>query len=120
MDEPSTTATLNALAIAQQLTNIIEELTTYLTTNIRPRNKPTFITNDALTDRQLEVLNCLGQRMTNQQIARRIGYSESTVRQETMHIYRFLDVPDRAGAVSAATEQGLIKEATPLRSMRLA
>ena len=61
-----------------------------------------------LTDRQTEILALMAKGQTNAQIAGRIGFSESTVRQETMAIYRFLDVEGRREAAQAATARGLV------------
>ena len=61
-----------------------------------------------LTPRQLDILNAISLGMTNSSIARKIGFSESTVRQETVAIYRCLGVSDRKMAVLVATQNGLI------------
>ena len=61
-----------------------------------------------LNDRQLAVLEGMAKRLTNRQIARSIGFSESTVRQESMSIYAYFDVRGRREAVAAARERGLI------------
>ncbi len=62
----------------------------------------------AITQRQRRVLELMAQGMTNGQIARALAFSESTIRQETMAIYRALDVSGRVDAVKVAGEQGLI------------
>jgi DNA-binding NarL/FixJ family response regulator len=48
---------------------------------------------------------------TNAQIARSIGFSESTVRQETMGIYRHLGANGRHDATRLAAERGMIQGA---------
>jgi DNA-binding CsgD family transcriptional regulator len=67
----------------------------------------------ALTARQQRVLELMAQGMTNGQIARALKFSESTVRQETMAIYRYLQVPGRVEAVDAAIERGLLPQPDP-------
>lgn len=62
-----------------------------------------------LTQRQLGILRLIAEGMTNPQIAARIGYSDSTVRQETMAIYRFLGASGRHDAVSLAAMRGLLQ-----------
>lgn len=62
-----------------------------------------------LTSRQLRVLELMSLGKTNIAIAEIIGYSESTVRQETMAIYRILGVHDRNDACKVAYERGIIK-----------
>ncbi len=61
-----------------------------------------------LTVRQLEILNCISTGMTNSGIARKIGFSESTVRQETISIYRKLGVSNRKEAAEIGRMNGLI------------
>jgi len=63
-----------------------------------------------LTPRQLRILHLLAEGMTNPQIAARIGFSDSTVRQETMAIYRFLNADGRRDAVHIAGLRGLLAE----------
>jgi len=62
-----------------------------------------------LSSRQLRVLELMSLGKTNIAIAEIIGYSESTVRQETMAIYRILGVHDRNDACKVAYERGIIK-----------
>lgn len=61
-----------------------------------------------LTPRQLRVLSLMAQGMTNGQIARVLAFSESTVRQDTMAIYRILHVKGRSEAVHYGRTHGLI------------
>jgi DNA-binding CsgD family transcriptional regulator len=49
----------------------------------------------ALTDRQLHILSLIYQKLTNGEIAEQMGYSESTIRQETMRIFDKLQVQGR-------------------------
>ncbi|MEY4137496.1 MAG: hypothetical protein RL205_1624 [Actinomycetota bacterium] len=55
-----------------------------------------------LTERQSLVLDEICAGRTNAQIARIVGFSESTVRQETMAIYRALGVEGRGQAAAMA------------------
>lgn len=61
-----------------------------------------------LTERQLQILELMARGKTNTSIAREIGYSESTVRHESMAIYRALGVASRQEAVRVATVDSLI------------
>ena len=65
---------------------------------------------EPLTERQRVILHMLAKGMTNPQIAARIGFSDSTVRQETMHIYRHLGVSGRREAARAAELRGLLSQ----------
>lgn len=51
-----------------------------------------------LSDRQRQVLDLMGQGATYGQMALRLGYSESTVKQEAMRIFRKLGVRNRQEA----------------------
>jgi DNA-binding NarL/FixJ family response regulator len=61
-----------------------------------------------LSDRELEVLRLVAQGETNRGVAARLFISEATVKTHLLHIYTKLDVNDRAAAVGAAYERGLI------------
>lgn len=60
-----------------------------------------------LTERQKAIVGMLIEGMTNAQIASRLGFSESTVRQDTMAIYRHLGVSGRRDVAQAAAARGL-------------
>jgi DNA-binding CsgD family transcriptional regulator len=61
-----------------------------------------------LSPRQARVLSLLQEDLTMQQIAVRVGFSESTVRMDSLSIYRTLGVHDRRQAVLTGLELGLI------------
>ena len=63
---------------------------------------------DALSDRELEVLTLIAHGETNRGAASRLFISEATVKTHLLHIYAKLDVNDRAAAVAAAYERGLL------------
>jgi DNA-binding CsgD family transcriptional regulator len=64
---------------------------------------------EELTSRQLRILNLMADGMVNAEIAKELMVSESTVRQETVRIYRALGVPNRFDASKKARALGLIK-----------
>jgi DNA-binding NarL/FixJ family response regulator len=68
---------------------------------------------DALSERELEVLALIAQGETNRGAAARLFISEATVKTHLLHIYAKLGVGDRAAAVAAGYERGLL---TPKRS----
>ena len=68
-----------------------------------------------LTSRQLKILDLMSEGMVNVEIARELMLSESTIRQETVRIYRALGVPNRGEAAKKGRALGLIKRATPPR-----
>ena len=61
-----------------------------------------------LTPRQLRILSLMAEGLSHAQISVRIGFSESTVRHESMTIYRMLGVTDRREAVRQARLHGLV------------
>ncbi len=62
-----------------------------------------------LTPRQLEVLQCLANGMSNKQIAYKLGLSEGTVKIHITLLMRALNVTNRVAAVRAGERAGLIK-----------
>jgi DNA-binding NarL/FixJ family response regulator len=64
--------------------------------------------SDALSARELEVLTLIAKGETNRGAAARLFISEATVKTHLLHIYEKLEVNDRAAAVAAAYERGLL------------
>jgi DNA-binding CsgD family transcriptional regulator len=56
---------------------------------------------DLLSTRQHKVVSMMSDGLTNSQIANELGYSQSTIRQETIKIYEILGVAGRKGATQA-------------------
>lgn len=61
-----------------------------------------------LTARELEILRLVADGTTNQQAAQRLFVSEATVKTHLLHTYAKLGVKDRAAAVAAAYNRGLL------------
>jgi DNA-binding CsgD family transcriptional regulator len=61
-----------------------------------------------LSERQMRILGLMAKGLTNSQISKRVGFSESTVRQETMAIYRYFGVGGRREAVRLAGMRGML------------
>jgi DNA-binding NarL/FixJ family response regulator len=64
---------------------------------------------EPLSPRELEVLKLVARGATNRDAARRLFISEASVKTHLLHVYAKLDVNDRAAAVAAAYDQGLLK-----------
>jgi DNA-binding NarL/FixJ family response regulator len=62
-----------------------------------------------LSDRELEVLVCMVDGLTTQQMAGRLFISENTVKTHVRHIFEKLEVSNRAEAVGKAMQMGLVK-----------
>jgi DNA-binding CsgD family transcriptional regulator len=61
----------------------------------------------SLSKREREVLVAIAQGLTNAQIARQLKFSESTIKQDTIRIFKVLGVKNRADAALAAKGLGL-------------
>ena len=57
-----------------------------------------------LSPRHFEILKFMKQGLTNREIGLKLSLSESTIRQENIKIFRFLNVGNRQEAVTAASE----------------
>jgi DNA-binding NarL/FixJ family response regulator len=66
------------------------------------------VSPESLSERQLTVLRLMAEGKTNSQIAQDLILSESTIRQETVRIYRALGVSARAEASKRAKHLGII------------
>ena len=63
---------------------------------------------DTLSERELEILATVAKGATNKEIAAQLFISEATVKTHLLHVYDKLGVKDRAAAVGAAYERGLL------------
>jgi two-component system, NarL family, nitrate/nitrite response regulator NarL len=61
-----------------------------------------------LSDREMEVLQCLAQGLTTTQISSALFISENTVKTHVRHILEKLEAANRTEAVSKAIQMGLI------------
>jgi DNA-binding NarL/FixJ family response regulator len=74
----------------------------------RPRVAAPTGPSEALTPRELEVLQALAGGLTNRAIARRLAVSENTVKFHVSSILTKLDAASRAEAVALAARRGLL------------
>jgi len=63
---------------------------------------------ELFTNRELDVLELLQQRLTNKEIAARLSVTAETVRKHTLNIYRKLGVHGRRQAVAVAITRGIL------------
>jgi DNA-binding NarL/FixJ family response regulator len=66
-------------------------------------------TQEALSPRELEILQAVAQGLSNKQISRQLYVSEATVKTHLLHVFGKLGVTDRTAAVTAALERGIIR-----------
>lgn len=64
---------------------------------------------DPITPRELEVIYHVAAGETNQEIGAQIGTAKRTIDSHLCHIFRKLDVRNRAGLVAQAVANGLIE-----------
>ena len=64
---------------------------------------------EELTRRELEVLALVASGLSNAEIAQRLYVSDATVKTHVAHVFAKLNVRDRAQAVIAAYESGLVQ-----------
>ncbi|MER7080471.1 two component transcriptional regulator, LuxR family [Saccharopolyspora kobensis] len=75
-----------------------------LLSNVRPAAPA----NTALSAREREIVGLLARGRTNRELAADLHISVATVKTHLLHVYAKLGVPDRAAAVAAAYERGLL------------
>ena len=103
----------DVLARIGDLVDILSVYVAGILAAVDPRNNARrarhLTTAPKLTPRQLQTLQLIERNFTMRQIASRIGFSESTIRMESLAIYRALGVHDRRGAVSVGRKLGLLE-----------
>ncbi|MGD6780478.1 MULTISPECIES: response regulator transcription factor [Bacillaceae] len=71
---------------------------------------PSKLPHDDLTDRELEVLMCLGDGLTNQEISEELFIGIKTVKTHVSNILGKLQVADRTQAAIYANRHGVLRE----------
>jgi DNA-binding NarL/FixJ family response regulator len=67
---------------------------------------------ETVSQRELEVLQLVASGSSNREVAEQLFISEATVKTHLLHIYDKLGVNDRAAAVAAAFERGVLQPRT--------
>lgn len=73
---------------------------------VRQRRQPA---GEALSARELEVLELVARGASNREVGRSLHVSEATVKSHLIHVFTKLGVSDRTAAVTTALERGLIR-----------
>ena len=71
--------------------------------------KPEYLIDTVLSNRELDVLALLDERLSNKEIARRLVISPATVKRHTISIYAKLSVDGRREAVAKARHLGILR-----------
>ncbi|WP_309110714.1 response regulator transcription factor [Saccharothrix sp.] len=71
-----------------------------------PKTRPPAL--DALTEREVEVLRCLGEGLSNHQIGRKLHIGETTVKTHVSRVLTKLDLRSRVQAAILAQDAGLL------------
>jgi LuxR family maltose regulon positive regulatory protein len=77
-----------------------------------PNSTPSLAFIESLTDREMEILTLLAQRLSNKEISAILVISPETVKRHTSNIYQKLQVKNRRQAVTKAFTLGLLVEMT--------
>jgi DNA-binding NarL/FixJ family response regulator len=64
---------------------------------------------EALSPRELEILQAVARGLSNKEIGRQLYVSEATVKTHLLRIFGKLGVDDRTAAVTVALERGIIR-----------
>lgn len=93
-----------AIYVIAQLTHLIS----YQGSNTRETSSPSDPSiNLGLSDRQLVIAKMIAQGMTNRAIASELGFSEATIRYETIKLYERLRVKNRSHAAARIHQLGI-------------
>lgn len=93
-----------------------EKLHSYLETFTPPAFRFNGVRSDTvqpLSSREMEVLSCVTQGMSNKEIARYLGISQQTVKNHVTSILRKLRLGDRTQAAIFAVQQGWVQLQKP-------
>lgn len=102
--------TSKSRALTEETTNVLPEIGSdyaSIRDSFNGSSSQTVRTSN-LTGRQLQILEGMIEGKTNFEIASDLGYSVSTVRQETMKMYQLLNVTGRRAAAQEALRQKII------------
>lgn len=72
-------------------------------------NRVRWPSDEALSGREIEVLELVAEGTSNRDIAGKLWISEATVKSHLLHIYDKLGASDRASAVSTAMKRGILR-----------
>jgi len=86
---------------------IPSSVTVRLMNYVAQQTSPNEVLNDSLTEREIELLGCLGLGLPNKLIADRLGVSDNTVKYHIKNILQKLNINNRAEAAAYAVRHNL-------------
>lgn len=98
---------------SQPNSNYSEQLKEYeepLKTLEKLIEKPSQSNTKRLTDRQIDIIKCIAEGLSNKQIAYKLNLTEGTVKVHITVILKILNVKNRTSAVIEAAKKGYISE----------
>ena len=100
-------AAISAVAVAPSISGIRRSIrtTSGRSRSVSRMRRPG---EEALTAREIEVLELVARGSSNADIAGALFISEATVKTHLLHVFAKLGVDDRTAAVVAALERGII------------
>lgn len=105
IDWNQSSALQEAITIIAHLSHLINMKTPHARDH-GPTNSDSEVTL-GLSDRQMVIAKMIAQGMTNRTIARELGFSEATIRYETIKLYERLRVKNRSHAAARIHQLGL-------------
>lgn len=109
---PARDPSLQPVIVSKDVVPMISKLLgIHLNSRSKDKGIQTFsgnLTVAEMSTRQVKILEFMAEGLTNAEIARRLLLSESTVRQESVKIYRALNTDNRQEAVAEGRNLGLI------------
>lgn len=106
----TTSDLVKAIQLIREGTSIIPVSFTQKLVNMKGKKKNVPKRSFHLTERELEVLQCLFEGMSNREMAERLFISETTIKNHLTNIFSKLNVRNRTQAVSLAMENDLVEK----------
>jgi DNA-binding NarL/FixJ family response regulator len=72
-------------------------------------------TQKGLTERQIEIVKCIAEGLSNKQIAYKLNLKEGTVKVHITIILKVLNVKNRTSAIIEASRRGYISDVNPTK-----
>ena len=109
--------TLERAPLSKQVSHLLSKVGAFfmevrprISLQARPNGNGVAHKPEQLSTRQVQIVQLIGAALTNGQIGKELSLSESSIRQETIKIYKALGVSGREEAVTAGIKIGLLSK----------